>query len=295
MTKILDLLRKIFAFIKNLFSAGKKMTDNGNEEVIEQPKPNLLKPITHTRYISIYCIADLLDGKVPIRTVYGNTIYSISKYSKSRLDMEGTGRLPNGQVVNVATKIGGDMRYVVMGNSSPFGVGIKGKALEPWVSLAHEYTQLTEYDLYGRTIVIPSMRGFDTGTGIIHTGIFCVHDTGGGLRKCPYSKGLWRTGAVQKIYGQFDMFVGDETVYKRLMPTWKDYKEVIVMPRDVKSNKSIQETLNLLLDSGLDVDGVIGPKTESAIKVLQSKSGLEETGKWDKKTREFAEASLNNW
>jgi len=308
----------VLNFIKNLllviFTFGKKgslsnktedtMQDSVNEKEPEATasvapkwsKEQLLTPLRHKRYISLYCVADLSDGDYPIYTPGGSEIWKISARSLKRLNMEGTGRLSNGKVVNVVDVGEGNWTYSVMGESSPDGVGIRGKALKPWFSLAHSLRQLKEHDLFERTVIIPSLVGYRTNYGNIHDGKFEVHDTGGGLRRCPFENGLWRTGPSRDEYGQFDLFMGGpEDDYDNLLKSWDSYKEVIVMPRDTESPEGIQETLNLLMDAGLDIDGAIGPKSRAAIKNLQSKAGLEETGEWDNLTKEFADLSLTNW
>jgi len=260
-------------------------------------KEQLLKPILHRRYISLYCIADLEDGGVPITTTRGNEIWRISAHSRKRLNMEGTGRLSNGKVVNVAKVVNGSWSYTTMGPDSPHGVGIRGKALKPWFSMAHHLQQLRTHSLFGRKIVIPELKGYNTPDGFILDGEFEVHDTGGGLRKCPYERGLWRTGSTKSKYGQFDLFIGGpESMYKGLLGSWKSYFEVIVMPRDTETEKGVQETLNLLLDSGLKVDGVIGPKTNEAITQLKEKAGLGcDDEEWCEDVKKYAELCLENW
>jgi len=259
-------------------------------------KEQLLTPLLHRRLITLYCIADLEDGDVQLLDSKGNFIHSVSEHSRKRLDMEGTGSLSTGKVINVAVQVDGEWRYKVMGPNEPYGVGIRSTPLVPWMSVAHHLQQLRTHNMFGRTVIIPSLKGYKPPNAEEHTGQLKVHDTGGGLRKCPYERGLWRTGPVKEEYGQFDLFIGGpESVYKGLLGTWDCYREVFVMPRDTESEKGIQETLNLLLDTGLKVDGFNGVKTKEAITQLQIKAGLEETGIWDLKTKEFAELSLNNW
>jgi len=283
---------QLFSFISKIFRKKEKMLDNTKDNV----SASLLKPKVHTRYISIYCIADLSDGDKDIYTVSGDFIHSISNYSYKRLVMEGTGRLSDGRVVNVSKVIDGSWRFNVMGEESPDGVGIRGNALVPWCSLAHELSQLKKHDLFNREVIIPSMKGYLLPDGSKHDGRFRVHDTGGGLRKCPYDNGLWRTGDTHSECGQFDLFVGGpESLYKQLLGTWDSYREVIVMPKDLDSAEGIQETLNLLMDAGLSIDGIIGPKTKKAINKLQIRAALPQTSEWDEKTKDFAKQSLENW
>ena len=308
MERIISLLKGIWYFIVKLFSREKKVveqsttTNSGdikvytNADNLDWQKIKLLKPKTHKRYISIYCIADLSDGTVPILTREGEEIWKISDKSLKRLVMEGTGRLSDGRVVNVDKVVGGSWRYKVMGSNSPHGIGIRGKALVPWGSVAHQLKQLLSHDLFNREVIIPSMRGYSLPDGTEHSGRFRVHDTGGGLRECPYDKGIWRTGESKSKYGQFDLFIGGpETLYNSMLGTWNSYRDVFVMPRDTKSSKGIQETLNLLMDAGLHVDGIVGNKTKASIGEFQKIVGLECSETWDENTKLVAEKSLENW
>lgn len=301
--KILKTVKKIFRALYALLFSKK------DENMSDKPKENkpgvkekwgnkipLLSPIRHRRYISIYCIADMHEGDVPVRTASGDVIAYITRYSKDRLMMEGTGRLPDGRVINIATKVKGEWRFSVMGPESPDGVGIRGKALTPWFSLAHELTQLKLHNLFERRVIIPSMRQYVLPDGAKHNGIFEVHDTGGGLRPCPYREGLWRTGEHRSDYGQFDLFIGGpESLYKRLLKTWDSYMDVFVMPRDLDSVAGTQEAINLLMDAGLVVDGLKGPNTDKAIRRIRKRAGLDRSSEWDEDIKEFVRRSLDNW
>ena len=305
-TSIWSYIVGFFSFLAKFFLRADKKTytvKDLKEPVIMVPeekmwtKEQLLSPIRHRRYITIYCIADLKDGEVSILDRKGNILAGITPHSRERLNMEGTGRLEDGRVVNVDKFVNGAWNYVVMTSRTPFGMGIRGEALVPWVSLAHHKQQLRTHSLFGRSVIIPSLVGFvpPVREPFEVSGRFEVCDVGGGLRKGPYSKGLWRTGTRKSLYGQFDVFVGSESVYKSLLGKWNSYREVVILPRDTTSVKGLQESLNLLLDSFLNVDGKNGPNTKSAIKNLQDKAGLEETGEWCEDTKRFAEMSLDNW
>jgi hypothetical protein len=254
----------------------------------------LLKPITHKRYITCYCVADLEVGSIPIKDTYGNTIASISERSKIKLQIEGTGRLSSGDIVNVVARVGGEMVYTLVPNTAKFGYGIRGKPLEPWSSVAVNLIDIHSLDLFKRTLILPKLKGFVTPDGKTLDGRFIIHDTGSGLRKCPYSGGLFRADSEKKC-GQVDVFVGSEKVYRGLLGSWETYQDCIVMPTDTYTPRGIQETLNLLMDSGLKVDGVVGTKTRKAINDFKHMVGLEEDCIWDDNVKEIAKLSLENW
>ncbi|HEC66257.1 MAG TPA: hypothetical protein ENI23_13280 [bacterium] len=293
----LNTLLKMFRslFNKDILLSEEKIDVEPKREVEEQV---LLKPIRHKRYITMYYIAELKTGKVEILDISGRIIAKISSRSKMRLDMEGTGRLFDGRVVNVNILESDGWRYKVMSLETPHGVGIKNWPLEPFVSVAHNPAQLREYNLFGRKVILPELVGLEidtTGPLFRSDGVFTIHDVGGILQRCPYKDGLFRTGNNKKSSGQIDVFVGSRAVYKRLYSNWNDFQDTVVMPRNTYSPKGIQEILNLLLDEGLDIDGKIGPKTEAGIRHLQKKADFWVSGQWDDRIRKFAEKSLNNW
>lgn len=301
-TSVWTSIIKFFTYILSLFSKKEPATEDVPKEpsVVEPvekkwEKEKLLSPIRHRRYITIYCVANLKDGDIPILDRKGNIIAEITSHSKDRLNMEGTGRLEDGRVVNVDQFTNGAWNYDVMPPSSPHGIGIRGKALQPWISLAHHKQQLRTHSLFGRSVIIPSLEGYTDPDSHVVAGKFEVHDIGGGLRKCPFSNGLWRTGARKSLYGQFDVFVGSESVYKTLLGKWNSYREVIILPRDTETVFGIQEAINLLNDAQLKIDGKNGPNTKSAIKNIQDKAGIDETGEWCDDTKRYVELSLDNW
>ena len=53
----------------------------------------------------------------------------------------------------------------------------------------------------------------------------------------------------------------------------------------------IQKLLNRVIDAGLDVDGIMGPKTKAAVKAFQQKHGLVADGVVGPKTRAKLEES----
>jgi len=255
----------------------------------------LLKPLTHRRYITVYCIADLEVGTVPIKDTFGNVLAYLTEKSKKNLELQGTGRLPSGDLINVAVRMDGEMRFNTVPANIKYGYGIRGKPLEPWSSTALNLPDIKDFDLFKRKIILKQLDGYKTPDNKVLTGEFSVHDTGGGLRACPYERGLFRSGENEKKHGQVDLFIGDDWIYRKLLGHWIQYQDCIIMPRDTYSSEGIQETLNLLLDAGLIVDGKIGTKTRRAINDLKHFAGFEEDNIWDDKTKDFAKKCLDNW
>ena len=197
MKKIIELLKKIVEYLKEILGILKKKEDkgkdfSGGEKNIpapeKEPEPTpLLKPIKHRRYISLYCITAISEGNFPIMDRYGKILARISDKSNKRLRMEGTGKLPDGRIVNYDGVVSGSVRYVVLDYRAPYGLGIYNEPLVPWKSVAHQLSQLKKYELFKRDIVIPALRGYKTPDGKTLDGIYTVHDTGGGLRKVKYN------------------------------------------------------------------------------------------------------------
>jgi peptidoglycan hydrolase-like protein with peptidoglycan-binding domain len=295
--KMIEILKLILLFIKGFTS--KNRFEFVEQEVAaaapvekgeQKPKYKLLKPITHKRYLTCYYIPKpLTEGNSELLDAKGVLIAKVSTYSKKRLDMEGTGVLWDGRLINVGSRISGQRRYIILDKEkAPHGVGIYNKPLVPWESLAAHMGQIKNHFLFERTVYIPHLDKK------IKKRWFRIHDTGGAMRECPYEKGLWRSGNTNSSCGQFDVFIGDWKDYNTVKQWWKDYADVYVLPRNYKSPKGIQESLNGLLDSKLDVDGICGPKTLLAIKVFQEKTGAPMTGVWGDLDAALARSSFEN-
>ncbi len=76
-TSIWNYIMKFFSFIAGMFSKGAPKAAGS----VEEPAPvkvwlngSLLSPIRHRRYITIYCVANLKDGDVPILDRKGNIV-----------------------------------------------------------------------------------------------------------------------------------------------------------------------------------------------------------------------------
>lgn len=125
----------------------------------------------------------------------GKLIARVSKSFHDDLDMEGTGTLLDGRVLNVANRVNGAWDYKVLPRGA-FGVGILGHNLHPYRSVAVDFVhlckqsnldfcQLSENEIkrrmIGSLLYIPRLRGIELPNGLTHDGYVCAQDVGGAI------------------------------------------------------------------------------------------------------------------
>jgi len=100
------------------------------------------------------------------------------------VDLEGTGRLADGRVINVSGSCGCARSpcYVEVDAQHPWGYGVQNRALEPFRSFAVDRTVIP----YGTTLWIPeldgvAMPGDAPWGGFVHDGCVIAADTGGAI------------------------------------------------------------------------------------------------------------------
>lgn len=139
---------------------------------------------------------------VEIHDTTGASLGRISAKSKAALDLEGTGRLPDGRIINVSGRKG---RYRVLPKGQ-WGAGVKGRALYPFRSIAvdhgtgggkkpwkDELTRRGPLVPVGTRVFIRELRGRKLPDGSVHDGWVTADDGG------------------PAIYGaHFDLFIGDK-------------------------------------------------------------------------------------
>jgi hypothetical protein len=126
----------------------------------------------------------------------GRLISQVSKSFRDDLDMEGTGKLTDGRVLNVANYVNGVWDYKIL-KGDAFGVGILGHNLHPYRSVAVDFVYLCKqagYEfcnqpvvevrkkLIGALLYIPRLRGISLKNGSTHDGFVCAQDIGGAIR-----------------------------------------------------------------------------------------------------------------
>ena len=100
------------------------------------------------------------------------------------LDVEGTGRLTDGRLINVDGACGCPRSpcYVVAPTDHPWGTGVQDRALVPYRSIAVDRAVVP----YGTALWLAELDGVDVpGTppwgGFVHDGCVVAADTGGGI------------------------------------------------------------------------------------------------------------------
>lgn len=121
-----------------------------------------------------------------ILSMKGELIAQVSHRFKKALNMEGTGRLVDGRVVNYAGRVNGEIRYLV--SSAPDGYGVGTCRLYPWHSVAVDPKVVA----LGSVVYIAETEGMLLPNGEIHDGIWRAEDVGGGI-----------------VGDRVDLFVGD--------------------------------------------------------------------------------------
>lgn len=99
----------------------------------------------------------------------------VSSRFKKRLDLEGTGILCDGRLINVL-KRGERLRYLDISTTHPTGLGSRNNPLTPFISVAisDSHPKLE----FGDRLYIPQVEGTPLPDGGEHDGIFSVDDTG---------------------------------------------------------------------------------------------------------------------
>ncbi len=122
----------------------------------------------------------------PSRTLRNKKCRPIATVPRSfakRLQMEGSGRLLDGRLVNVAGHCQcGTICYAVMSDSAPWGVGSRNNPLAPFRSVAVD----TKWVSRGQPLYIPEldgkvMPGQSPWGGFVHDGCVVAADVGGNI------------------------------------------------------------------------------------------------------------------
>jgi 3D (Asp-Asp-Asp) domain-containing protein len=106
----------------------------------------------------------------------GEYIASVSRTFKHHLDIEGSGRLHGGQVVNVGGTYDGE-RCWLEPTKAPYGLGEDGNGLIPYRSLAVDPNVVK----LGTILYLPALDGIRLPSGEVHDGFVIAHDTGSAI------------------------------------------------------------------------------------------------------------------
>jgi hypothetical protein len=151
---------------------------------------------------TMYNIADesFFEGERQERLVEahtGKTLAWVSRSYRSELDIQGTGRLKDGRILNVAERVQGVWNYRVL-PAGEFGHGILNHRIHPLRSVAVDFTYLCQLAglefcdfpapavrarLVGSVLYFPRLDGVKLATGQTHDGLMCAQDIGGAIGK----------------------------------------------------------------------------------------------------------------
>jgi len=120
---------------------------------------------------------EYLPQNTPVRTLEGALLALVSKTYKRAMDIEGTGRLRDGRVINYAGVVEGEIRYAE--TIHPFGRGVGNCPLTPLRSVAVDrgFIEL------GSVVYIQETDGKRLPDGTLHDGLWRADDVGGAIKR----------------------------------------------------------------------------------------------------------------
>jgi len=136
----------------------------------------------------------------------GCELARVSRAFRRALDMEGTGELADGRIVNVAERTASGWRYVDLGVSG-WGLGAGDVPLLPFRSVAADPERLPR----GSRIHVPAFADLILPSGDQHGGRFVVDDVGSAIRA-----------------RRLDVFIGDEQYLATIETTVRSHQRVPV-------------------------------------------------------------------
>jgi len=107
----------------------------------------------------------------------GSRIVKVSSRFKRAVDIEGTGKLIDGRVINYAGVVNGEVRYAV--TSHPWGRGVGDCPLIPFHTVAVDRNEIP----LGSLVYISQTAGMLLPDGSTHDGLWRAEDVGGAIRK----------------------------------------------------------------------------------------------------------------
>ncbi|CEP17333.1 hypothetical protein [Parasitella parasitica] len=121
----------------------------------------------------------------------GKKIAKVSKRTYKKFQMEGTGLLKSGTMVNLSTSKKVFMK--VNRSKAPYGLGSNNKGLVPWVSVASNDIKL------GTTLYIKELDGLTLPNGLSHNGCVRVDDESWSMGSCQLDFFVLQFSAYQAL------------------------------------------------------------------------------------------------
>ncbi len=113
----------------------------------------------------------------PVKDIMGNALAWVTTAYKKSLNLEGSGKLRDGRILNFADRIEGEIRYRV--TPSAWGNGIKSCELVPFRTLAVDGNHIP----HGSLVFLPATRGMKLPDGSTHDGYWRADDRGSAIQK----------------------------------------------------------------------------------------------------------------
>ena len=117
-----------------------------------------------------------LPQNAEVLDIHGNILAQVSERFKKKLDLEGSGILRNGTIVNFSARVNGEIRYRFTQNH--FGDGAGQCALVPFRTIAIDPRKVA----LGSTVRIEETIGMQLPDGTIHDGTWYANDVGSAIQ-----------------------------------------------------------------------------------------------------------------
>lgn len=127
-------------------------------------------------YIAVEELESAEAESEELRTSSGELLARVTPSFKKKLDLEGSGRLVDGRVVNVSHSVDGVSRYRI--SPYPYGLGVGNCPLEPFLSIAVDPERIP----LGSVVRIEETIGMPLPDGTFHDGFWRAEDTGGAIQ-----------------------------------------------------------------------------------------------------------------
>lgn len=170
--------------------------------VLEYGSERGTKSQAYKVFPTFYYVADeTFYGPVKTEKLYeartGNLLATVNADFREDLDIQGTGKLNDGRVLNVWKYTGGIWDYVVLPEGS-YGLGIRDHYLYPFRTAAVDFRYVCKKGQYsncgastselkrrfvGSLLYVKQLVGAKLPNGAVHDGYVCAHDVGGAIKE----------------------------------------------------------------------------------------------------------------
>jgi hypothetical protein len=163
----------------------------------------------------------------------------VSKNFRDALDLEGTGLLNDGRVLNVGERTSGFWKYVTLPKGS-YGLGIHGHYLFPYRVAAVDFPYLCKLlkrddcadvaairkKLVGTLLFFPKFVGLTLPNGQKHDGYICAHDIGGAIKNDRIDLFVGTMGGGNPFYApcQQPNAYNEQGINSLVSSDWKSWK-----------------------------------------------------------------------